>query len=244
MEHRIYDKKVSIDTNKVHEFFEKRFIKSNPIASVMLSGNVHDGVAEKRNQNETELLLGLLNYSEPFKILDLGCGLGRLADNLISHIDFYDGIDFTRNYIDVANSKYLDNSNVNFYHMSAVQPNVAILIRKYNLITITALMLYLNDDEIDVMMGSLFKYTKNKSQIYIRESISILHQRLTLKDFHSEELNVDYNAIYRTKIEYENFFLKHLFSQGFKIVTSGLFLKGELVNREETNQMYWLLERV
>ncbi len=243
MEHRIYNTKEHIDSEKVHEFFEKRFIKDNPMASIMLRANSNDGVAEKRNENEMNALKELLDYSHPFKMLDIGCGLGRMAGNLESTIEYYDGIDFTKNYIDVANETYIDSSHIHFHNMSATEIDVSILPRKYNLVTITALMLYLNDEEIEMMLQKLGGFLKDKTQIYIRESISIIDQRLTLKGFHSEELDTDYNAIYRTQVEYETIFAQYLGALGFSIVAHDLLLKGELANRKETNQMYWLLER-
>ena len=36
MKSRIYGDKISIDPNQVNQFFEKRFYKDNPLASVMV----------------------------------------------------------------------------------------------------------------------------------------------------------------------------------------------------------------
>ncbi len=243
MEHRIYDKKEDIDSDKVKDFFEKRFIKDKPMSSIMLRGNAEDGVAEKRNENEMELLRSVADYTRPFQIFDIGCGLGRIADNLNDNIDYYDGIDFTENYVMVANENYSQKTNINFHVMSATNINKEVITRKYNLITITALMIYLNDEAIDTLMASIPEFTHNNAQVYIRESISILDKRLTLKDFYSDELDTDYNAIYRTQEEYEVFINRNLCSKGFEIISSELVLKGELADRKETNQMYWILKQ-
>lgn len=60
---------------------------------------------------------------------------------------------------------------------------------------------------------------KSGSQIYLRESISVMGQRLTLSNFYSEELQSEYCAIYRTPEEYLNI-IRQYFPQA-NIVETG-----------------------
>ena len=70
-----------------------------------------------------------------------------------------------------------------------------------------------------------------------------LDERLTLKDFYSEELQSDYNAIYRTRDEMMKLFDDTLLADGFRITDEGfMFDAPELNNRKETTQ-YYILER-
>ena len=79
--------------------------------------------------------------------------------------------------------------------------------------------------------------------ICIREPIGII-ERLTLKDFYSEELQDNYNAIYRNRLELQNFFEKTLLAKGFRIREEGfLFEEDTLNNRKETAQYYFIFER-
>ena len=77
----------------------------------------------------------------------------------------------------------------------------------------------------------------------IREPIG-LSERLTLKDFFSDELQDNYNAIYRTREELQ-FFLDEAFLQkGFTVTEEGFLFDEDLLNnRKETAQYYYVIER-
>jgi hypothetical protein len=77
--------------------------------------------------------------------------------------------------------------------------------------------------------------------ICVREPVGI-EERLTLKDFYSDELKCNYNAIYRTREELENLF-RVFTDQGFVITKQDFVTKGSLNNRKETSQYYYILER-
>ena len=55
------------------------------------------------------------------------------------------------------------------------------------------------------MIKDLNSLCASNKTIYIRETLSFLETRLTLKDFFSENLEADYNAIYRTDDEFLDF---------------------------------------
>ena len=124
--------------------------------------------------------------------------------------------------------------------MSATELDKNILNKKYNLVLITGLCPYLNNDDVIKLFTDLNNFLDTNAQIYLRESISVMGKRLTLKDFPSEELETDYNAIYRTPEEYE-ILLKTYVPQA-KILDSQLLLTKDTGAREETNQRYWFLE--
>ena len=238
MNTRIYGTKSTIEASKVKRFFEARFSKENPLASVMLRGQSGDDVAEKRNRKEQELLLSLLDTTKPLHVLDIGCGMGRVYANLKDYIASYDGVDFAENYIEAANQMF-GGQDVAFYQMSATDLDKSKLRQTYNTIIITGLCVYLNDEDIAILINEINNLLEIGGSVYFRESISVMENRLTLKDFPSTELNADYNAIYRTSAEYEQFFKDHL--QGFKIQSTDLLLDEELGARKETNQRYWFM---
>jgi len=239
-ESRIYGTQTKINTENVHAFYESRFSTENPLASVMMRANPDDGIAELRNQNEMQVLSSLLDLSQSYRIFDIGCGLGRWAGNLADSIALYDGIDFTQNYVTEARKLFPGAENVRFTQMSATDIQVDQLHPPYDLVIINGLCVYLNDEDLQPLFEAVASMVSPNPQIYFRESISIMESRLTLKDFPSEELAVDYNAVYRTAQEYETFFQKHL--PDFQIQQTDLLLTKELGAREETNQRFWLLK--
>jgi hypothetical protein len=64
-----------------------------------------------------------------------------------------------------------------------------------------------------------------------------------LKDFYSDELKCNYNAIYRTREELEELFEKAFFNKGFEITKKDFLTDDSLNNRKETAQYYYILER-
>ena len=60
--------------------------------------------------------------------------------------------------------------------------------------------MYLNGDELREMFSQLVRVCGQSSLICIREPI-VIKERLTLKNFYSDELNYNYNAIYRRRDE-------------------------------------------
>lgn len=234
---RIYNKIEEIDSEKVQQFFENRFCKENPLASVMVRRDSTDGIAYKRNEKEKSLLVKLINLLEPIEILDIGCGCGRWVENLKSHIKSYDGIDFCNQYIDTASDYYKSFRSVKFYRMDVANLDISKLKDRYDLIILNGICMYLNDINLEKMFSTLIPYIEKSGKIYLRESVSIVGKRLTLKDFYSKELKSEYNAIYRMPTEYENLIL----NLNLKILKEGFLLDSITGQRKETNQKYWLL---
>ena len=241
---RIYGKKENINPLAVKKFFETRFIKDKPLDSIMLRSGNKDDIAEKRNNSEIIRVNNLLNFKDKFNVLDVGCGLGRFVEILSNNINSYDGIDFTEKYINFASKEYASKERINFHCMLASDIDTRVIKpSSYNLIIITAVMLYMNDEEVSNLFEILPMLCTNRAQIYIRESISIIDTRLTLKDFFSDELQTYYNALYRTQAEFDVLIKKHLTSEGFTVINNDLVLDENLGARKETNQMYWYLTK-
>lgn len=113
----------------------------------------------------------------------------------------------------------------------------------YNRILIVGILMYLNDVDMADSLRQIEKVCETKSVICIREPIAI-EERLTLKDFFSEELNDYYNAIYRTRDELMVSINEMFLNKGFRIKEEGfLFDDDALNNRKETAQYYYILER-
>ena len=71
-----------------------------------------------------------------------------------------------------------------------------------------------------------------------------MEERLTLKDYFSDELQDNYNAIYRTQQEMLKFIKDNFVQTGFDITQQDfLFKEDDLNNRKETRQYYYILER-
>ena len=153
--------------------------------------------------------------------------------------DTYLGIDYAENLIALANENY-KYDNCHFQVMSALDINIEELIIKppFDIIFIAGVLIYLNDEDIPKLIKEINNISSKDKIIYIRETISVMDTRLTLKDFYSKDLEVDYNAIYRTEKELLNYF------DGFNNITN---IKSEKIHEtlnkhSETGYRYFILE--
>lgn len=236
MNTRVYEDKIDINQDYAKDFWNNQGKKNIDLKSVLLGYDKPSQAHIERNLKEKEILLSLIENKKDLKILDIGCGIGRWAENLIDNIDSYIGIDYSKGFIEYTKEKYKNNPKIKFYEMSLLDMSDELLSQKFDLIICTGVLMYVNDAEllnilanIKQMLGGYF---------YIQESISIMDKRLTLDNFKSEVLNVNYSAIYRMSSEYEKIFndLK------FNIINTNLLLDDKIGARQETNARYWLLK--
>lgn len=244
---RIKGKEEKLDYVEIKTFFQDRSIKyakDNPYSVTMFQ----DGNAElvkQRNQKEVEKIYSVLKIDKYAKILDLACGIGRWSDAIVDEIEEYCGVDFAENLIEIANKRNKRKGRT--FLTGSVTEIERVLSENhkglFNRILMAGVLLYINDDDIENIFRQIVPRCEEHSIIYIREPVTI-DERLTLKNFYSDELKDNYNAIYRTKGELLKVFENTLYSAGFQITQSGfLFEDDALSNRKETAQYYFILER-
>lgn len=236
----------NIEHSGTKKFFEKRAAKyneENPYQTTMFQDNNPELVIE-RNKREVEVLKPKLHLNKESKVLDLACGVGRWADAICEDISEYCGIDFSQNLIQIAKKRNLK-SNFYFYAGDLTDLEEALRERKdtkYNTVLIVGALMYMNDDDLLDVISQAESRCNEKAVICIREPIGI-DERLTLKDFFSEELKENYSAIYRTRAELMKYFQTALIERGFQVVDEGFLFENNLNNRKETSQYYFIFER-
>ena len=235
MQTRIYKDKININSNDTKLFWLNRAKQAINLASVLLGADKGSKAQLKRNLKEKEILISLINNKKDLKILDIGCGIGRWADNLIDNIYSYIGIDYSKGFIEYANEKYKSNDNIKFYEMSLLNISDDLLSKKFDLIICSGVLMYINDDNLSTVLMNIKKMLGG--YFYIQESISIMDKRLTLNNSKSEALKTNYSAIYRMSSEYEKIF-KDL---KFNIIDTKLLLDDKTGARKETSARYWFL---
>lgn len=244
---RIKKNTVNIDYSQTRSFFDKRagkYKENNPYSVTMYQDN-NPKLVDERNREEVLKLLPLLRIDSESRILDLACGIGRWSDAVTAEIEEYCGIDFSEKLIKLARQRH-DEANRSFLVGSAVDVKRVLEENgrgKYNRILMIGILMYINDKDLCSVMNQLADVAEEKAVICIREPLGV-EERLTLKEFYSEELKDNYNAIYRTREELMSILDRTLLMKGFKITQSDfLFAKDALNNRQETAQYYYILER-
>lgn len=234
---RLYGEKENIDKNYVKDFFDKRAEKQ--VESLMTITSFQDKEnLDKRQEEESKIVFENIDLTGK-KILEIGCGIGRWAEVFHDKCDTYLGLDFAENLIEIAKENY-NYENCYFQVMSAVDIKIEELLVKppFDVIFIAGVLVFLNDDDIPQMIEEINELVSDEKTIYIRETISVMDTRLTLKDFYSESLETDYSAIYRTKDELMDFFVEFKDINNIKTDTIYETLK----KYDETGYRYFIIE--
>lgn len=236
---RLYNEEVDIDHDKIKSFFDKRGKEADKNSILSSTMFTEKEKAEKRDLMEKKLFLKNIAIESDSKILDIGCGVGRWAE-LFTPENTYLGLDYSKELLNLAkNNNTAENSY--FQLMSADNIDIDQLIVKppFDLIIITGLLIYINDDQLEKVFSSINKLSKENTILYLREPVAT-KERLTLKEFYSEELEENYSAIYRTEEEYFKLFSN---LKGFKLVKSENIYDKSVHERAETVHKYYILKR-
>lgn len=244
--HRIYKNKVTIDTENVKDFYNRQLEKvSNPSGAVFL-GNQDESILNEKNTYIKTEIIPRLPIKRDIRILDLGCGIGRMAQYILPRCGFYCGVDFSEKMVEAANvlcSQMASTDQFQIHCMSitdAVSKGSTFLGGPFGIILLSGVLIYLNDAEVEQVIRLLPGLLEKRCTIYWADPVG-LQKRLTLKDFPSEALQTDYNAIYRTTSEYMELF-EPLLQAGFTITKQTYMPKfGETYT--DTARYYILLQR-
>lgn len=245
---RIRNAVVDVDQEQVRAFFEKRGEAINPASPLtsVLYQDKNPALAEERDAYERRKVTELLCLRGDEQVLDIGCGIGRWAQHLDARIGRGLGLDVSSSLVAFARTRPL-NVPWAFETMSADEISRARLnalgfTQPFDLVILSGICIYLNDEMLDQMLRGICEVTRAGSVIYIREPIA-RSERLTLKSFWSEELNATYNAIYRTADDYGVRY-RCAFGQSFSVAHHGpMYDESHLNNRSETFQYFWVLQR-
>lgn len=243
---RIAGQRVNINAEHVKSFFDRRgqtINQNHPLTSVLYQDS-NPILAAERDAYEKGLVLPQLRLSGSERLLDIGCGIGRWADEVASRVSVYHGIDLSQSLIDAARTRHAE-PHVSFQVMAGedLADQSLDVSPPFDRIIVAGVMIYMNDEQLDRMLGAIAALTTERALLYIREPVAT-ESRLTLNQFWSDELQSEYSAIYRTEAELMELFDARLLQAGFRIVTSGpLYNEVALNNRRETKQHYFILER-
>jgi len=244
---RLIKKKADIDYQETMHFFKNRadkFREDNPYSVTMYQDH-NKKLVDERNEWEIRKLKPMLRLDETSRILDVACGIGRWADGILEPVEEYCGIDFSGDLISIAKKR---NQRENFFFYESAVTDLEQTLQthhkgNYNVILLIWILMYINDADLRELFCQLERKSAEHVRICVREPIG-LQDRLTLKDFYSEELQDRYHAIYRTMDEIVDFFQDTILKQGFCMEQEGfLFEEAGLNNRKETAQYYFLLTR-
>lgn len=246
---RVYDSNVNINPEKTKSFWKQRadkYSKEHPYVAVKL-GDSKPTRADEWDVYEKNNILTKLNVNHADYVLDIGCGVGRLAEYIIPQCKYYTGTDFAEELIAIANeriSPFFSKERYRFIVEDAINvrldnPNIPYC-GKYSVLILAGILIYLNDDDIKKILHNLLLVLSKECRIYFSEPVA-KESRLTLNEFYSHELKHAYSAIYRTENEYMNLF-DVLYKNGFMIEEKGDYNQFS-DKTSETERIYMILKR-
>jgi SAM-dependent methyltransferase len=241
---RIYHDKATIDPQQIKTFFDGRAKKESDAVNAVMLQSAGSTLANDRDEYEQRHLLPRL--LTPSRILEFGCGAGRLAKAYDQDGHHYLGLDFSQELIARAQAQSWSTGHIHFHVAEVPVRDLGRLpfAAPFDFFIITALLLYLNDEAVIAALSQITQLAAPRAGIYLRESLSDLEGRLTLKEHYSEELGEVYNAIYRTPKELKAMMDDILVACGFSYQVCGDYaFPPALRNREETAQRYFILRR-
>lgn len=247
---RIKGRNVAIDYAATEAFFDHRGRQDyrNALSATMYQDD-NPALVEQRDLAEKALVAPRLDLGRRPRILDIGCGIGRwgwfLADNRAG-IDYL-GIDFSSSLIDRARSESAarghDALHFQVMSASAIDPTALQRPAPFDLILVSGLLIYMNDDDVTHVLRSAAALCAAGGGIYLREPVA-LGERLTLDRFDSTELASEYSAIYRTRSELDTAITASLPTPTFAIEHSGFLFPDALERRgAETRQFHTILRK-
>lgn len=243
MAERVYGEKVNIDTVNTISFYNQRAktIKDREQEyTTVLLGDRDPEYAVKWDEYEKGFVLPKIMLNRNKVVLDLGCGMGRLADAVSDKVKEYYGVDFSSEMIAVAKQN-VRNNNCHFYTMSIVDAlsDPKITARKYDLVLMAGVSMYINEDELKESYRLLRNLVNKDSLFYFEESVG-KKERLTLNHMWSEDLQDYYGAIYRTREEYKSLIDEYI--NGVEYIEEGYMNFLDKEEQTETSHWYALLQ--
>ena len=240
-ETRVVGKQCKISDENTKDFFDKRAEKKLPHRyNYVIYQDSNPSLAIDRDRFEKNKILPFMNIRNDSEVLDIGCGVGRWADEILPHLESgkYTGIDFSEKFLEIASNQFAGSERCRFL-FGAFQKIQEVLKKNgikydnfFDVVLINGVLMYINDNEIESCVATAANLMKKNGRVYIKESVGI-SQRFTLKDFYSVELTHNYNAIYRSIAEYNDLFNKVFDEKRFALLHKGYTWDNARENRKE-----------
>lgn len=237
--------KTRIKKEAVADFFNQRAEKISTLGSVqaVIYQDKQPELAASRNIAEKTMLLPLLQLNGEQRVLDVGCGTGRWASDLLPISAWYHGIDACEGLVVHAREVFSTVAHARFTTMGADCFSLEVLaeVQPFDRVLCAGVLIYLNDEEVEAALQCMASTLAPKGLILFREPFGI-EKRLTIHEHYSNDMDQTYNAIYRTRSELELMLKKNI--PEFRLISSGdVYDESTLNNRNDTKQQWLLMEK-
>jgi SAM-dependent methyltransferase len=217
-----------LDKDKVKRFWDDRASTFESVAFESIANLEQDkNNLELKIDRETQKVFDWLGEVKNKTIVDLGAGVGqwtfRFTARGAKHVT---AVEYSAPLAEIGRNEAVRQGvdNIDF----VVSPAEKFLADDaYDIVFISGLFVYLNDDQSDELMKNLVKACNSNTLILLRDGTG-LENRHEINDRLSEHLQSNYSATYRTRQQYVDMFA----AAGFSIVRDeNMFEEGSPLNK-------------
>lgn len=152
---------------------------------------------------EKKRLESIIKYNPKWNLVDLGGGVGLWSEYFSEHINKVTLVEREEKFIELAKQK-INNKNIEIIHSDVVDFNAKE--NSFDVVFISGVTLYLDDEYLLLLMNKVKNYLKPNG-IFIHRDAYGINQKFLLDNKKSENLKLEYSAVYRTRTEYDNIFV-------------------------------------
>lgn len=152
---------------------------------------------------EKKRLESIIEYNSKWNLVDLGGGVGLWSEYFSEQINKVTLVEREEKFIELAKQK-INNKNIEIIHSDVVDFNANE--NSFDVVFISGLTLYIDDEYLLFLMKKIKNYLKPNG-IFIHRDAYGINQKLLLDRKKSEDLKLDYSAVYRTRQEYDDVFI-------------------------------------
>ncbi len=229
-----------LDPSSIKSFWDNRSNTYKKIPFESIANLEQDPYnLELKIKEEKSKIFNWLPDIKDKNILDLGAGVGQWAFRFaekkprkITAVEFSENLAL----IGQNEAKRLGIENINFVVSPAESFNIQEL---FDIIFISGLFVYLNDDQAETLVANLKYLSDKKSVILVRDGTSV-NTRYEINNKFSEHLQEKYSATYRTVAEYIDLFNKNEFKL---IKDKNMFPEGHPLNKYPETRLRLFLFR-
>lgn len=192
-----------IDAEKVKAFWEKRAEKFGKVSfeSIVTLEEDTEALVEKIKV-ETESVFALLGDISGRSILDLGAGVGQWSFRFIERGALsVTAVEYASNLVRIGREEVARRGLKGIEFIEAPAEKF-VADRKFDIVYISGLFVYLNDDQVSELMLHLLDMLKPRSGILLLRDGTGIEKRHVINQKMSVHLGTKYSAVYRSREEY------------------------------------------
>lgn len=198
-------KNTEINTECVESYFEKSALSHKDINAVLDVSNTKEAIHSNiyRDYFTKKYLQKNVSPNKSDSILDFGCGVGRITYSFSKFANRVDGIDTSKNMIEVAAAKKEKIDNVNFTLLKGTIlpfPN-----NSYNKIFSNWVFQHISDEKIIEYLKEFYRILPNGGKIYLFEQTMLTEQSTEKHIYRKDE---DYSRLIESVFGFKKILVK------------------------------------